>query len=282
MKVLIIFTLIILNSFFLIGNENEHGAKLGNENIDWINAKIYSSVSFSVKTDHDFAKNRIKEVENAREKAKVSFYSIFKQINFDESRSIFDFLEETEKKRNNLFSLIDRAKIHKMEYPNLNTVKVSYSINIYGNDSLLDLVMKDEDTLVEELPWPANYVYHNKYTGIIIDARGDLTSFDGFKTTIKPSIFMTVKDSSGKLVFSRYNVLPEVLKTKGMIRYSYDINEKLEERIGKNPYKLVAYGSGDRKGSIIVISENDAKKLLASEKTRKAIQNGNIVVVLSP
>jgi hypothetical protein len=274
MKRNFVFIFFIFSIFFL--------NSIDSKSIDWINGKIYSSVTVSVKSDHNFAHNRIKEIENAREKAKINFYSILKKINIDDSTMLLDSIEESEEKRNNLFNMIDNAQIQKMEYPNLNLIKVTYFINIFGENSLLNIIMYDADNFQEELPRYSDYVIENQYTGIIIDARNELTTFDDFKTFIKPSIFIKIKDNNGKTIFSRYNVNPEILKNKGMVRYSYDINENLTERVGDNPFKIVAFGSGDKKGSTIVITETDAKKILSSSKTRKSLQSGNVVVIINP
>jgi hypothetical protein len=255
---------------------------IGKENIDWSTGEIFSSVIVEAKNDHNFAHNRLKQIEIGREKAKVNFYGILKKINLDESKSVLDFIEEIEDRRNDLFSLIDKAKIHKFEYPSLNSIKITYSINLYGESSLMNMIIPDEETFTEKLESVSGYNLGSQYTGILIDARGDLNSFDGVKTRIKPSVFVTVKDNKGKIIFNRYNIFPEILKTKGMVRYSYDINEDQVEKVGKKPFKIVAFGAGDRKGSIIVITELDAERILGSDKTKNFIQNGNIVIVINP
>jgi hypothetical protein len=269
--ILFLFTLVSLNIF-----------SIGKENIDWSTGEIFSSVTVEAKNDHNFAHNRLKQIEIGREKAKVNFYGILKRINLDESKSVLDFLEAIDERRNDLFSLIDNAKIHKFEYPSLNSIKITYSINLYGERSLMNIIIPDEESFTEKIETSTEYILGSQYSGIIIDARGDLNSFDGIKTRIKPSVFVTVKDNKGKVIFNRYNIFPEILKTKGMVRYSYDINEDQAEKVGKNPFRIVAYGAGDRKGSIIVITESDAERIIASEKTKNSIQNGNIVIVINP
>ena len=116
----------------------------------------------------------------------------------------------------------------------------------------------------------------------IIDARGTLVSYDGHEVSVKPSLFVTIKDSEGRLVFNQNNVYPEIIKNKGMVRYSYDIMEDQRSRVGSSPLKIVAYGTGDRSGSHIVVSELDAKRMLASETTRNAIKNGKVVIIIDP
>lgn len=124
------------------------------------------------------------------------------------------------------------------------------------------------------------YNYQNDYTGIVIDARGTLDTFDRHKIKVNPSVYVTVKDSEGRIVFNQFNVYPHITREKGMVRYSYDINENLNERVGSKPLRLVAYGAGDRLGAIITISVADAKRILSSESTKSAIKNGKVAIII--
>ena len=251
-------------------------------NIDWINGKIYSTVTYTFKNDYNFAHNNMKEIDSAREMAKVNYYGILKNINAVESTSVIDYIEGINSGIDDLYRLLDNAKLGKIEYPKLNTVKVTYYINIFGDNSLMNILMPDDDAFTSDLVNNTGFHFNTVYTGLIIDARGELESFDGNKVKVKPCIFATIKDESGNTIISRHNVLPGVIHEKGMVRYSYDIKENQEERTGKKPLKVVAYKAGDSFGGIIIISEDDAKRILSSEKTRSSIKNGNIVIVINP
>lgn len=250
--------------------------------IDWVKGKIYSSFSFSIKNDYNFARNSVKELENAKEKAKTNFYGILKKINIYENTSVLEFIENSNDKSTNLYSLLDNAKLNKIEYPDLNSVIVTYSIDIYGNDSLSSILVPDNDSFVEDIKNYTTFKNNATYTGIMIDARGEMNTFENNKTFVKPCLFVTIKDSNGKEILNRFNISPEIIKNKGMARYSYNINDKQTERIGNNPLKILAYGTGDNSGSVIIISQADAIKILSSEFTRKSLQNGNIVIVINP
>jgi hypothetical protein len=251
-------------------------------NIDWINGKIFSTVTFTFKNDYNFAHNKMKEIESAREKAKINYYGILKNINVYESTSVLDYIESSPEKNDNLFKLLDNAGLSKIEYPKFNTVKLTYYIEIYGKNSLINILMPDEATYTDELKNYTDFHFNADYTGVIIDARGTLDSFDGNKVKVKPCIFVTIKDDSGKSVITKNNVLPEVILDRGMVRYSYDIKQNQEARVGEKPLRIVAYGAGDRAGGIIVISQLDAQKILSSEKTRNSVKNGNMVIVINP
>lgn len=250
--------------------------------IDWGKGRLYSSVTVKIKADNNFAANRLTAIANGYEKAKANFYEILKKINISESTSLLKYFENRGDKNRELFTLIDKSNLFKIEYPDLNSIKLSYYINIYGEPSLMSILMDDRSAYAEDLISYMGYNYNTEYTGVIIDARGELTSFDGYKVKVKPSLFIVIRDSDGRIILDQSNVSPEIIKLKGMVRYSFDVNEKQTERVGEKPLFIEAYGAGDRAGSNIVVSVTDAKKMVSSEIIRNAIQNGKIVVIIDP
>ena len=66
---------------------------------------------------------------------------------------------------------------------------------------------------------------------------------------------------------------------KSLILLKSDL-KRIEKRAGNNPLRIVAYGAGSKSGSVIVISNKNAKEILASTSTRKAIADGKIEVVI--
>ena len=248
--------------------------------IDWQKGRIYSSVIAYVKNDFNFASNRLKEIRKAKDKVKANFYKALKTINIHDSVSFLNYFEESKEKNNELFYLIENAAINEIEYPNINSIKLSYFIQIYGERSLMDIMMKERKDLPYDLTSYMGFYYNIKYTGIVIDARGEMESYNGLIVNVEPSLFTSVKDSEGRLVFDHNNIYPEIIKKRGMAMYSYDINENYKKRVGNNPLRIVASGVGNGSGSIIVITESDAMRMLSSEMTREAIKKGKIVIVI--
>ncbi len=277
-KIIAIFLIFIFSNIYFFADVS--GSK-DNLYIDWVNGRIYSSTTITSKMDYNFLKNSLSKVNDAKERAKINYYSILKKINMRDSMSVVDYIELSGEKSRELFSLIDSAKLETIKYPSINSIEIVYYIDMYGKDSLMDIIMKEQKIYTEELKGYMGYSYNNDYSGVIIDARGSLDSFDDrISVKIKPSVFLTVKDSEGNLVFNEYNVLPEVIKNSGMVKYSYNIYEDNIERIGRNPLRVVAYGAADEDGSILIITQNDAKKMLASAESRNSIKNGKIVIVI--
>lgn len=369
-----------------------------NYRVDWADGKVYSSAVFTLGRDYTYPAQHLLLQEEAKNQAEINFYRVFKSIEVsDNGQNLYDYMDSMGERKALLFSLLNKAHLHKLEYPLGNQdIKVTYSIQLYGREnSIMNILLGDRSQYTQELPAFIGETYENDYTGIVIDARGELTSFSGEKVKISPSLFLTVRDANGDVVFNRYNVRPDVLLERGMVKYSYDIKasesnpngayleiseecadglliklsdlskslraeidgivvacnkggiskekarstlakalvrelsgkyastgimvknleellfaytrefaigrekillkggaslkslillksdlKRIEKRAGNNPLRIVAYGAGSKSGSVIVISNKNAKEILASTSTRKAIADGKIEVVI--
>ena len=365
-----------------------------NYRVDWADGTIYSSAVFTLGRDYTYPAQYLLLQEEAKNQAEINFYRVFKSIEVsDNGQNLYDYMDSMGERKALLFSLLNKAHLHKLEYPLGNRdIKVTYSIQLYGREnSIMNILLGDRSQYTQELPAFIGETYENDYTGIVIDARGELTSFSGEKVKISPSLFLTVRDANGDVVFNRYNVLLE----RGMVKYSYDIKDsesnpngayleiseecadglliklsdlskslraeidgivvacnkggiskekarstlakalvtelsgkfastgimvnnleellfaytrefavgrekillkggvslkslillksdlkRTEKRAGNNPLRIVAYGAGSKSGSVIVISNKNAKEILAAASTRKAIADGKIEVVI--
>ena len=369
-----------------------------NYRVDWADGTIYSSAVFTLGRDYTYPAQYLLLQEEAKNQAEINFYRVFKSIEVsDNGQNLYDYMDSMGERKALLFSLLNKAHLHKLEYPLGNRdIKVTYSIQLYGREnSIMNILLGDRSQYTQELPAFIGETYENDYTGIVIDARGELTSFSGEKVKISPSLFLNVRDANGDVVFNRYNVRPDVLLERGMVKYSYDIKDsesnpngayleiseecadglliklsdlskslraeidgivvacnkggiskekarstlakalvtelsgkfastgimvnnleellfaytrefavgrekillkggvslkslillksdlkRTEKRAGNNPLRIVAYGAGSKSGSVIVISNKNAKEILAAASTRKAIADGKIEVVI--
>ncbi len=248
--------------------------------IDWVTGRVYSHLTISVPNDHNAASNRMIQMERAREQAKVNYYRVLRLLNVEEGLSLLDYFDRDGYKSRELYSLIDNAKLYRIEYPDINSIRFTYYINLYGPDSIMNILMGGRESFTESLQSYMGFNYSTDYTGVIIDARGTLRSFNNYEVVVRPSLFIAVRDSNDRLVFNQYNVLPDVIRNTGMVGYSYDILADHTNRVGNRPLRIVATGVGDRQGAVIVISERDAKLMLSSDSTKEAIRNGRVVIII--
>ena len=270
----------LIMTFFILTASFSSFALTEQSYIDWSKGKIYSVISVRTEYNYNFPHNRLLQTEAAREKAKVNYFRILSDINISQSVPLMDYISENPVRDSALLTLIDEANLESIEYPDLSTVRLSYSINLYGDNSVANIIMAQEGFYTEELHQYEGFHFKSDYSGIIIDARGVLKSFGGHDVTVQPSMFVSVIDDDGHQVFNQYNVDANVIRRQGMVQYSYNINGDLTDRIGSNPYRMVAYGTGDDVGSVLVITTPDAKRILASSATRDSIRNGRVAIII--
>lgn len=384
-----VYCLFFMSVFFSFASNNYR--------VDWSDGKVYSSAFFALDRNYNYPAQHLLLQEEAKNQAEINFYRVFKSIEVsDNGQNLYEYIDAMGERKALLVSLLNKAHLHKLEYPLTDhDIKVTYSIQLYGREnSIMNILLGDRSQYTQELPAYIGETYENNYTGIVIDARGELTSFSGDKVKIMPSLFLTVRDADGEVVFNRYNVRPDVLLERGMVKYSYDIKDsesnlgaytqvsetcingilidlnalseelqsridgivvannkggisdekarftlasaltselsakndktgnlvenleailsaytsefsvgrgklllkggeslrslvmlkkdlkRTEKRAGNNPLRIVAYGAGSKSGSVIVISNKNAREILASTSTRQAIADGKIEVVI--
>lgn len=216
----VLYCLIFTSVFFVFASNNYR--------VDWSDGKVYSSAFFTLDRNYNYPAQHLLLQEEAKNQAEINFYRIFKSIEVsDNGQNLYEYIDSMGERKALLFSLLNTAHLHKLEYPLTDyDIKVTYSIQLYGREnSIMSILLGDRSQYTQELPAYIGETYENNYTGIVIDARGDLTSFSGEKVTILPSLFLTVRDADGDVVFNRYNVRPDVLLERGMVKYSYDIKD---------------------------------------------------------
>ena len=136
-----------------------------------------------------------------------------------------------------------------------------------GASSLAGAVLK-ENIEIEDFPAPkfANMVSGN-YTGLIIDCRGKNLS-----TAIAPAI----KSADGTEIYAYKNLGYETAVSKGMIAYSTSVNSGVE-RAGSAPLTIIAINISG--GCDVVVSAEDADKILAANRATKFLSNCAVVLV---
>ena len=167
-----------------------------NYRVDWADGKVYSSAVFTLGRDYTYPAQHLLLQEEAKNQAEINFYRVFKSIEVsDNGQNLYDYMDSMGERKALLFSLLNKAHLHKLEYPLGNQdIKVTYSIQLYGREnSIMNILLGDRSQYTQELPAFIGETYENDYTGIVIDARGELTSFSGEKVKISPSmLYLTV------------------------------------------------------------------------------------------
>lgn len=119
------------------------------------------------------------------------------------------------------------------------------------------------------------------YTGIVIYAKGSLPlRGESGEAEARPCFFPRVFDEEMNLLVERNAVSPEALARWGEVGYARSLSVESLDRVGESPLKIVAaavFGTGR---TDLVISRDDALKILGRPENRALVAEGRVLFVL--
>lgn len=135
-----------------------------------------------------------------------------------------------------------------------------------GSQSLAGAVLK-ENVVVEDFPKPkvVNIRSEINYTGLVIDCRG---------LNLAQAVAPSIKSAGGLEVYAYKNIGYQNATSKGMVEYSNSINSP---RAGSSPLVVKAVklsGACD-----VIVSDEDADKILAANQSTNILTNCAVVLV---
>ena len=130
---------------------------------------------------------------------------------------------------------------------------------------------------------PIDNVSSRAYTGIIIDARGELDVHGEFMTDkAYPCFFPQIWDEQMNLIYERNMGNPESEFKDGMIHYDWrDDESNYRSRIGSDPLHIKARKVYGYLRTDPVISREDALRILSVPENLRLLQEGKVVILLN-
>jgi len=112
-----------------------------------------------------------------------------------------------------------------------------------------------------------------KYTGLIIDARG----LNG-----KPAMLPKIIAENGQIVYGDAKVSPNYLREYGMAGYANSVSQaESQKRIGDNPLIIKAIKAVGSNKTDFVISDNDAARIMAADALGNFLKDCKVSIVLN-
>lgn len=129
---------------------------------------------------------------------------------------------------------------------------------------------------------PVDSVASRPYSGIIIDARGNLEVHGEFiSDRANPCFFPVIWDENMNLIYEKNMGSPEIESKKGMVHYDFDNDiSKYKDRIGIDPLYISARKVYGRFRTDPIISRKDALKILCVKENLELLKEGKVVVLL--
>lgn len=128
----------------------------------------------------------------------------------------------------------------------------------------------------------AAWVASANYSGVVIIAQGKLPIHnDTAVTSARPTLSPVIYDEQLLTVLHAAMVKPAFRERHGVVGYdhAYEI-DGWRWRVGNTPLLLYARGVTSEQGTDIIISNDDARRLLTREHNRNLLRNGKVLVIL--
>lgn len=128
---------------------------------------------------------------------------------------------------------------------------------------------------------PLEYRATRPYSGIVIFAKGKLPIHgEGVEDRLSPCLFPRVYDEDMRLLLDRSRVEPDALRSWGEVGYAPRLGPEAEGRVGSSPLKIVAQAYFGTNRTDLIISRDDALKILASPENRALIEEGRVLLIV--
>lgn len=208
---------------------------------------------------------RMDAYRRARQQATENLVSLIKRLRIDGDSTMNDIITgETYTQRMLSDSILHAVKVR--EFPG-----DFYSSQCEVNLRFADIIgALPYDFPNQEFPQRDDVPISTYYTGLVIDGRG---------LDIVPMIFPSVYDENGLEIYGRIYVQSAAACRRGIASYCVNEQEAMgHEKAGNHPYYTVALRS--LKGCP-VLSDRDARRLLASKKTTNRLKNCNVIIIVN-
>lgn len=126
------------------------------------------------------------------------------------------------------------------------------------------------------------YIPSKKYTGIIIDARGQIPVHGEFlNDKVQPCFFPRIFSDDMELIYETNMVDPKVAKSNGICAYDYsDDTKRYRNTVGTDPAYILAQKTFGENRSDIVIKKEDALRILCVKENLELLRQGKVVILL--
>lgn len=136
---------------------------------------------------------------------------------------------------------------------------------------------------VEAIPLPAPLGYNpsRAYSGILIYANAELpVRGERVKDLARPCLFPRIYDEAMRVILDRDHVDPAILVGEGPVGYAASVDAWAEDRIGDDPLRVAAKAVFGTNRTDLILSTEDADKILSLPENRDLIRRGRVLIIL--
>ncbi len=200
------------------------------------------------------------------------------RIPVDSYRTVGDTLADGTLSINDLLNLIRSLSRRESSFsPDFRTFSALYELPLTDIASLYV-----RHSRPYELAAPLDYTPSRPYSGIVIYAKGELPVHgEHVRARAVPCLFPRIFDERMNTILERNLVSPEAIRRWGLVGYTEDLAAAaLEERTGDNPLRIAASAVFGTSRTDLVISREEALRILTLPENRALLREGRVVVVI--
>ncbi len=261
---------VLLILFPLIGNGETKD--LSPVIVDWIRGRLVISGAASISTREygNVMEWQLDAAQAAMKELLKNFIRSMQLLRVDAYQSAHAVLKQSYEKNEGIYRYNERIKTYTLKYDD-NRVVVTKVYPFYGKDGLVpELIRAGED--VGHFPLYPGYSFTAPFSGLVIDARGL-----GRVPAFAPRIF----DEEHTLVFSADFMEKTSFDRWGAVQYTDDPwYVGFQERVGNNPYRIVAIRNEKLIETDIAVAREDAAVLVQHDETKRNLEEGRVIIIL--
>lgn len=281
-KSIIIFSILAISFTHIFSNESKITKTSTIEStskINWISRDFSSDLKLDIQklkiqlpSGKKIASNHLKS--KMPQLIQQPLLSLF----YDSNYTLSDQVIQNKITLNDIFTFITNG--YKTPDSFSHDLKSLNSTNTTNINNLGKLLIKHEYAYKPEQP--IDVVSTRAFSGIIIDARGNLpVRGEYIKDDTYPCFFPQIWDEEMNIIFEKNSVTPDSVKNNGLVKYHYSNNlSDYEDRVGLDPLYIKAVEVYGRNRTDPIISREDALKILAEQKNIELLTQGKVVILL--
>ena len=191
-------------------------------------------------------------------------------VRVDAYRTAQDVLLEERDRNERIYGYVSGHKKRKVSYTD-REVTITSVFPLFGRDGFASiLVSAGLDT--GSFPKHDVYVFTKSFSGLVVDARG---------LGRVPAISPRILDEDHRVVYSKDYVDPVSFTRHGAVQYTSDpFYRGLEDRVGENPFRLVALADEKTIETDITIGNAESRALIQDDATRAHLAQGRVIIII--
>ena len=231
-------------------------------------------------------------VKKAREKAVELLLGAVESLNLTSSMTVEDTMASDSLLASKVEGIVKKAEEVDIRYMSDLSVEVDIQLPLTGKlaNQLLPAGGGGNPVPIDSLhcplcgqPWPPDrpfpkYLFSlaafssQQYTGLVVDAQG---------LGVQPALAPAILSEEGHQVYGMGFVDRDVAVSKGVVKYSKDLQQAIKDRrVGQNPLVVKGLRATGPRRTDVTIPNATAMILHHSENNLKFLRQGKVIVVL--